>query len=220
VYRNLQTERAASGYPYAGSFVKSVILGRYLIMNSVMYKPPPHAGMRTNLVQLILDHPEHFDMRHFTKYDHQQIQGVNASMMIAVQEAMRQHHDQTARYYSTLANIRHSPHAATTLGVSVADLSDTGGLPGFVPPPSFSHNQAIFPPLDPIAGALTPGIGVVDAGSNASSETSLENSAAYKAVVWFQTPVSTSIPSVSFEVGSPVSIFQLRWSQCRTWRSL
>jgi hypothetical protein len=94
-------------YPYAGCFIKSIILGRYLDQESTVYRPPTHAtrsGTRTKTVQILIDR-----QRHTT----------HVTMMGAIQESARLHNDRLATFHSVIADVRQSPHAMSTLGVPV-----------------------------------------------------------------------------------------------------
>jgi hypothetical protein len=62
---------------------QSMILGRYLRVDSAVYKPPTHAtNSRTNttVAQILVDHPDLFDMAHFPKFYHQHVHGVHVKI--------------------------------------------------------------------------------------------------------------------------------------------
>ena len=140
-------------YPYAEAFVRSIILGHYLVMECTVFTPPIQAsnsGTKTTVAQLLGDFPHLFDMSHFSKYYHQQIDIVGAHMMIVLQEAVCKHHTRVAAFHSTVADIQRSPYASAILGVPVVVStssrrtfcpSRTGGI-RHAPPTSRTINQA------------------------------------------------------------------------------
>jgi hypothetical protein len=105
-------------YTYAESFIKCKIIGRYLLMESTVYRPLTHATnsrTRVTIARLLMDSPELSDIPHFIPYYPQQVNGVHSTFMIVVQHVMRLQHDRTTRFHATLATVKTSPYATAIL---------------------------------------------------------------------------------------------------------
>jgi hypothetical protein len=121
-------------YPYAGCFIISIILGKYLDLESTVYKPPTHAtrsGTRTKKVQILIDHPGLFDIQPFIQFYHRHRHTTNVTMMGAIQESACLHNDGLVTFHSVIADVRRSPHAMSILGVPVTPTPSTRFIPGF-----------------------------------------------------------------------------------------
>jgi hypothetical protein len=102
---------APQAYLCAGSFVKSIIAGRYLLTEAIIFEHPTHntsSRTRITVAQLLMYHPELFDIPHFIRFYYQYLHQVSSSFMTVVNDAMRLHHDLTTRFHATIADIKHS----------------------------------------------------------------------------------------------------------------
>jgi hypothetical protein len=115
-------------YLCAGSFVKSIIAGRYLLKEAIIFEHPTHntsSRTRITVAQLLIHHPELFDIPHFIRFYYRYLHQVSSTLMIVVDNAMRLHLNRTRKLHATVAKATQSPYVSAILGVPVGHSSSS-----------------------------------------------------------------------------------------------
>jgi hypothetical protein len=115
-------------YLCAGSFVKSIIAGRYLLTEAIIFEHPTHntsSRTRITVAQLLIHHPELFDIPHFIRSYYQYLHQVSSTLMIVVDNAMRLHLNRKRKLHATVAKATQSPCVSAILSVPVGHSSSS-----------------------------------------------------------------------------------------------